>query len=161
MDPVNLDLEERASDITQLMLFPQTWTPSTWIPKNGYLTSTTPLTFLRCAERASWPLLISGPNEGFLGAASKHFMLPISHEQQKLRMIAWQRHVRPHERIKYIPDANYATLKYFCGYLHKCVRPCYRWSTPLTFNWILAAGLWSMKQIIPCLFKILLSFLDK
>jgi len=29
------------------------------------------------------------------------------------------RHIRLHERVNDLPDANYATLKYFMGHLHK------------------------------------------
>lgn len=29
------------------------------------------------------------------------------------------RHIRLHERVNDLPDANYATLKYFLGHLHK------------------------------------------
>lgn len=31
------------------------------------------------------------------------------------------RHIRLHERVNDLPDANYATLKYFLGHLHKFV----------------------------------------
>jgi hypothetical protein len=30
------------------------------------------------------------------------------------------RHIRLHERVNDLPDANYATLKYFLGHLHRC-----------------------------------------
>lgn len=29
------------------------------------------------------------------------------------------RHIRLHERVNELPDANYATLKYFLGHLHR------------------------------------------
>jgi Rho GTPase-activating protein RGD1 len=31
------------------------------------------------------------------------------------------RHIRMHERVNELPDANYATLKYFLGHLHRYV----------------------------------------
>ena len=33
------------------------------------------------------------------------------------------RHIRLHERVNALPDANYSTLKYLMGHLHKCVTP--------------------------------------
>jgi hypothetical protein len=32
------------------------------------------------------------------------------------------RHIRLHERVNDLPDANYATLKYFLGHLHRYYR---------------------------------------
>jgi hypothetical protein len=36
------------------------------------------------------------------------------------------RHIRLHERVNDLPDANYATLKYFLGHLHRYVRSIVR-----------------------------------
>jgi len=65
MDSVNLDSEEWISDINN----------ATNVLK-------------MCLREVPYPLLISGLHQGLMDAASKHFMLPISHERQKLRTIA-------------------------------------------------------------------------
>ncbi|KAI0048722.1 RhoGAP-domain-containing protein [Auriscalpium vulgare] len=51
------------------------------------------------------PLLTHELHQGFLDAAKI--------ENDRLR------HIRVHERVNDLPDANYATLKYFMGHLHK------------------------------------------
>ncbi|ETW79293.1 hypothetical protein HETIRDRAFT_323566 [Heterobasidion irregulare TC 32-1] len=51
------------------------------------------------------PLLTTGLHQGFLEAAKI--------ENDRLR------HIRLHERVNELPDANYATLKYFLGHLHR------------------------------------------
>ena len=42
------------------------------------------------------------------------------------------RHIRLHECVNHMPDANYATLEYCCGHLQKSFYPCYRRCTPLS-----------------------------
>lgn len=54
------------------------------------------------------PLLTMQLHQGFLDAAKI--------ENDRLR------HIRLHERVNDLPDANYATLKYFMGHLHKIVQ---------------------------------------
>ncbi|KAI0294306.1 RhoGAP-domain-containing protein [Multifurca ochricompacta] len=54
------------------------------------------------------PLLTMQLHQGFLDAAKI--------ENDRLR------HIRLHERVNDLPDANYAMLKYFLGHLHKIVR---------------------------------------
>ncbi|KAI9440763.1 RhoGAP-domain-containing protein [Lactarius indigo] len=54
------------------------------------------------------PLLTMHLHQGFLSAAKI--------ENDRLR------HIRLHERVNELPDANYATLKYFLGHLHKIVQ---------------------------------------
>ncbi|KAF8517885.1 RhoGAP-domain-containing protein [Hysterangium stoloniferum] len=51
------------------------------------------------------PLLTHSLHQGFIEAA-------------KLE-VPRMRHIRLHERVNDLPDANYATLKYFLGHLHK------------------------------------------
>jgi hypothetical protein len=54
------------------------------------------------------PLLTMQLHQGFLDAAKI--------DNDRLR------HIRLHERVNDLPDANYATLKYFMGHLHKIVQ---------------------------------------
>ncbi|KAH9074857.1 RhoGAP-domain-containing protein [Lactarius deliciosus] len=54
------------------------------------------------------PLLTMHLHQGFLSAAKI--------ENDRLR------HIRLHERVNELPDANYATLKYFLGHLHRIVQ---------------------------------------
>ena len=62
-------------------------------------------------------------HQGFIDAASKpSYTFPavvtnkeIEIENDRLR------HIRLHERVNDLPDANYATLKYFLGHLHRYV----------------------------------------
>ncbi|TFY79014.1 hypothetical protein EWM64_g4999 [Hericium alpestre] len=54
------------------------------------------------------PLLTAHLHQGFLEAAKL--------DNDRLR------HIRLHERVNDLPDANYATLKYFLGHLHKIVQ---------------------------------------
>jgi hypothetical protein len=74
------------------------------------------------------PLLTMHLHQGFLSAASKHshsfgglqgqlkpFVILPEIENDRLR------HIRLHERVNELPDANYATLKYFLGHLHRYV----------------------------------------
>jgi hypothetical protein len=67
------------------------------------------------------PLLTFELQQGFIDAASE---LSLFHdldtaddspeiENDRLR------HIRLHERVNDLPDANYATLKYFLGHLHR------------------------------------------
>jgi DNA repair exonuclease SbcCD nuclease subunit len=37
------------------------------------------------------------------------------------------RHIRLHEQVNDLPDANYATVRYFMGHLHQCVHTCSRY----------------------------------
>jgi len=49
------------------------------------------------------------------------------------------RHIRLHERVNDLPDANYATLKYFMGHLYKYgseVRIAGRTHAKITFFWL-------------------------
>ena len=43
------------------------------------------------------------------------------------------RHIRLHERVNALPDANYSTLKYLMGHLHKCVTLSPTPALPLPF----------------------------
>jgi len=54
------------------------------------------------------PLLTTHLHQGFLSAAKI--------ENDRLR------HIRLHERVNELPDANYATLKYFLGHLYRIVQ---------------------------------------
>ena len=95
MDSVNLGSEE-------------------WISNINYATNVLKM----CLRELPDPLLISSPHQGFLGAASKHFMLPKVSNFSRAAEIENDRlrHVRLHERVNYLPDTNYATLKYFLRY---------------------------------------------
>lgn len=67
------------------------------------------------------PLLTYALHQGFIEAASEYSQVilfdpnPYWSEIDIDRM----RHIRLHERVNDLPDANYATLKYFLGHLHR------------------------------------------
>jgi len=71
-----------------------------------------------CLRELPCPLLISGLYQGLMDAASKHFMLPKVSNFSRAAEIENDRlrHVRLHERVNYLPDANYTTLMYLLGY---------------------------------------------
>ena len=46
-----------------------------------------------------------------------HLLRSLGNENERAR------HIRLHERVNALPDANYSTLKYLMGHLHKCVTP--------------------------------------
>lgn len=104
MDSVNLDSEEWISDINNVTSVLKMW-------------------FRELPD----PLLTSGLHQGFVEAASKHILLQRFNKFSRAPEIENDRlrHIRLHERVNDLPDPNYATLKYFMGHLHKCVRPCY------------------------------------
>lgn len=70
------------------------------------------------------PVIKFSEANGFIEAASAsaHFLLcglvlTLISEIENDRL----RHIRLHERINELPDANYATLKFIMGHLHRCV----------------------------------------
>lgn len=68
------------------------------------------------------PLLTHNLHQGFIEAASTHqdilVRTSLTYFSSELD-IDRMRHIRLHERVNDLPDANYATLKYFLGHLHK------------------------------------------
>lgn len=102
MDSVNLDSEEWISDINNVTSVLKMW-------------------FRELPD----PLLTSSLHQGFVEAASKHFMLLKYSNFSRASEIDNDRlrHIRLHERVNDLPDPNYATLKYFMGHLHKYVHP--------------------------------------
>lgn len=110
LDTTNLDAEEWSGDISNVTSVLKLWLRE--LPE---------------------PLLTMHLHQGFLSAASKHsysfnglqgqlkpFVIRPEIENDRLR------HIRLHERVNELPDANYATLKYFMGHLHRYVVLSYR-----------------------------------
>lgn len=68
------------------------------------------------------PLMTFDVYAGFLGAARQSFCyLPATHRLNTFVGIENDRlrHIRLHERVNELPDANYATLKLLMGHLFK------------------------------------------
>ena len=98
IDSVNLDADEWSSDINNVASVLKLW-------------------FRELPD----PLLTFGLHQGFIDAAS---MLTQDYDMSLLICITEiendrLRHIRLHERVNDLPDANYATLKYFMGHLYK------------------------------------------
>jgi hypothetical protein len=70
------------------------------------------------------PLLTYDLQQGFIDAASELAACFIAIEDLTRSEIENDRlrHIRLHERVNDLPDANYATLKYFLGHLHRYYR---------------------------------------
>lgn len=92
-----------------------------WIGDINNVTSVLKMWFRDLPE----PLLTFGLHQGFIDAASERMVrgcrswvasdIILEIENDRLR------HIRLHERVNDLPDANYATLKYFMGHLNKWV----------------------------------------
>lgn len=76
------------------------------------------------------PLLTHALYQGFIDAARKYLFFPRTLAEYFAKAFCWVttgydndrlRHIRLHEQVNELPDANYATLKYFMGHLNKWV----------------------------------------
>jgi hypothetical protein len=69
------------------------------------------------------PLLTHALYQGFIDAAREYYAWERSWLFADTASIGYDndrlRHIRLHEQVNELPDANYATLKYFMGHLDK------------------------------------------
>ena len=72
------------------------------------------------------PLMTNSLQAGFVEAASAHVFKRSSHFTNNHSLLENEndrlRHIRLHERVNDLPDANYSTLKYLMGHLYKYAR---------------------------------------
>ena len=105
LEATNLDADEWSSDISNVTSVMKLWLRE--LPE---------------------PLFTMPLHQGFLDAASKRphpYSLDDALTDRSTGLIRTGiendrlRHIRLHERVNDLPDANYATLKYFLGHLHR------------------------------------------
>ena len=98
-DKVDLDKDEWSGDVNNVASAMKAWFRE--LPE-GLMTDALRGGFLDAAGAYAYPLLLlaSGKLMGLCGSAIENDRL---------------RHIRLHERVNDLPDANYATLKFFLG----------------------------------------------
>lgn len=104
LEATNLDADEWSSDISNVTSVLKLWLRELPEP---LLTIELHQGFLDAASKYLSPILLTGAD----GPSDRCGRTEI--ENDRLR------HIRLHERVNDLPDANYATLKYFMGHLHK------------------------------------------
>ena len=104
LEATNLDVDEWSSDISNVTSVLKLWLRELPEP---LLTIELHQGFLDAASKYRSPILLTGVD----GPSDRCGRVEI--ENDRLR------HIRLHERVNDLPDANYATLKYFMGHLHK------------------------------------------